>query len=162
MPNSSSDSTPVRGTPPSRRQFFHKAGLTAGVGHWLAGAEAATNKRSYVAGRFGLELDGVFRGFLSSFEGGNITADVVTEATGTDRIQRIQLSNPKIEPDTSNKEIDHRTFSNTLSPGRSAIRRSSERSPVRTTGRQEVGPSAHRLKASTSVRKSSSSCPCGA
>lgn len=109
MANSSSDATPVSGTGPSRRQFFHTAGIAAGgiyaltapshAGPWVAGAEAA-EKRSYIAGRFGLELDGVFCGMVSAFEGGNLAADVVVLRQGTDRFPRKQLGNLKIEPIT--------------------------------------------------------------
>lgn len=109
MANSSSDAMPVRGTTPSRRQFFHTAGIAAGglyalaapslAGPWVAGAEAA-EKRSYIAGRFGLELDNVFCGMVSAFQGGNITADVVVERQGADRLPRKHLGNLKIEPIT--------------------------------------------------------------
>lgn len=109
MANSSSDATPVNGTSPSRRQFFHTAALTAGgmyalaapslAGPWVAGVEAA-EKRSYIPGRFGLELDGVFCGMVSAFEGENLAADVVVVRQGTDRFPRKQLGNLKIEPIT--------------------------------------------------------------
>lgn len=108
MANPSSDSTPVSGTNPSRRQFFHKAGLTAGglyalagpslAGPWVSGAEAAEKPRSYVAGRFGLELDGVFCGLINAFEGGNYAADVITSVQGTDRFPKKILGPVKVEP----------------------------------------------------------------
>ena len=79
MANSSSDATPVSRTSPSRRQFFHTAGIAAGglyalaapslAGPWVAGAEAAVDKRAYMAGRFGLELDGAFCGMVRAFQG---------------------------------------------------------------------------------------------
>lgn len=110
MANSSSDATPVSGTSPSRRQFFHTAGIAAGglyalaapslAGPWVAGAEAAADKRSYIGGRFGLELDGAFCGLVSAFQGGNIVADVVLGQPGPDRFPRKHLGNLKIEPIT--------------------------------------------------------------
>ena len=111
MASSSSDSSPVRGSDPSRRQFFHAAGLTAGglyalagpslAGAWVAGAEAVETKpRSFVAGRFGLELDNTFCGTINQFEGGNYTADIISTTQGTDRIPRKSLGAPKIEPIT--------------------------------------------------------------
>ena len=115
MPNSSSDSTPVRDAGPSRRQFFHKAGLAAGGLYalagpsifrpWVSAAEAA-EKRSYVGGRFGLEIDKTYCGAISQFEGGNFTADVVSERPGTDRIPRKHLGTPRIEPITVETGLD--------------------------------------------------------
>ena len=55
-----------------------------------------------------------------------------------------------------------RPASTTTSPGRSATRRSSDRSPAWTVTRQPVGRSRRWLNASTSARKSSSSGPFGA
>jgi hypothetical protein len=108
MANSSSDATPVSGTGPSRRKFFHTAGIAAGglyalaapslAGPWVAGAEAAVDKRAYIGGRFGLELDNAFCGMVSAFQGGNITADVVLERQATERLPRKHLGNLKIEP----------------------------------------------------------------
>lgn len=108
MATSRSDSTPLGGTTPSRRQFFHSAGLTAGglyalagpslVGPWVSGAEAAELKRSYVGGRFGLELDGGFCGLINGFEGGNYAADIATSTVGTDRFLRKILGTVRVEP----------------------------------------------------------------
>jgi phage tail-like protein len=116
MPNSSSDSTQVRDAGPSRRQFFHKAGLAAGglyalagtaiLQPWVSAAEAATDKRSYIAGRFGLELDNTYCGAINQFEGGNFTADVVSERPGADRIARKHLGIPRIEPITVETGLD--------------------------------------------------------
>ena len=116
MPNSSSDSTPVRDAGPSRRQFFRKAGLAAGglyalagpsiLRPWVSGAEAATDKRSYIGGRFGLEIDNTYCGAINQFEGGNFTADVVLEGPGTDRIRRKHLGTPRIEPITVETGLD--------------------------------------------------------
>lgn len=108
MRNSGSDSTPVRDASPSRRQFFHKAGLAAGglyalagpsiLRPWVSCAEAATDKQhAYVGGRFALELDNTYCGTLNQFEGGNFTADVITQPVGTDRVKRKLLGAPKIE-----------------------------------------------------------------
>jgi phage tail-like protein len=41
--------------------------------------QSASNKRAYVSGKFGLELDGVAAGLLRSCDGGAIDSDVVTE-----------------------------------------------------------------------------------
>jgi hypothetical protein len=116
MPNSSSDSTPVRDAGPSRRQFFHKAGLAGGglyalagpsiLRPWVSGAEAATDKRSFIGGRFGLEIDNTYCGAINQFEGGNFTADVVLEGPGTDRIRRKHLGTPRIEPITVETGLD--------------------------------------------------------
>ncbi len=115
MPNSSSDSTPVRDAGPSRRQFFHKAGLAAGglcalvgpsiLGPWVSGAEAA-EKRSYVGGRFGLEIDKTYCGAINQFEGGNFTADIIVEKIGQERIPRKRLGTPRIEPITVETGLD--------------------------------------------------------
>src|SRR5712691_13068046 len=115
MPNSISDSTPVRDAGPSRRQFFHKAGLAAGgvyalaspsiLRTWVSGAEAA-DKRSYVGGRFGLEIDKTYCGTVNQFEGGNFTADIVSERQGQDRIPRKRLGTPRIEPITVETGLD--------------------------------------------------------
>jgi len=116
MPNSSSDSTPVRDASPSRRQFFHKAGLAAGGLYalagpsirrpWVSAAEAADKQRSYVGGRFGLEIDKTYCGAINQFEGGNFTADVVPERIGQERIPRKHLGTPRIEAITVETGLD--------------------------------------------------------
>jgi hypothetical protein len=116
MPNSSFDSTPVRDAGPSRRQFFHKAGLAAGglyalagpsiLRPWVSAAEAAEKQRSFVGGRFGLEIEKTYCGAINQFEGGNFTADVVSERVGQDRIPRKHLGIPRIEPITVETGLD--------------------------------------------------------
>jgi hypothetical protein len=109
MANSSSDAAPVSRTDPSRRQFFHTAGIAAGglyalaapslAGPWVAGAEAATDKRAYMSGRFGLELDNAFCGLISAFQGGNLVAEVVTTRQGPGFPTK-RLGPVKVEPIT--------------------------------------------------------------
>lgn len=117
MANSSSDLVQIGGTSPSRRQFFHAAGITAGglcalagpslAGPWVAGAEAVESKqRAFVAGRFGLEIDGAFCGMINQFEGGNYTADVVSVTQANDRTPRKTLGIPRIEPITVEAGFD--------------------------------------------------------
>jgi phage tail-like protein len=115
MRNSGSDSTPVRDASHSRRQFFHKAGLAAGglyalagpsiLRPWVSAAEAA-DKRSFVGGRFGLEIEKTYCGAINQFEGANFTADVVSERVGQDRIPRKRLGIPRIEPITVETGLD--------------------------------------------------------
>ena len=105
--------------PQSRREFLRKAGkvgFTAGwllaagspmlAVTWISQAGAVIAKRSYVPGRFALELDGLHCGFLSAFEGGNITADVVSELMGPDLIQRKHLAGLRVEPITIECGLD--------------------------------------------------------
>lgn len=60
-------------------------------------ATMATDKRSYVAGSFALEIQGVTAGFVKSVEGGDASADVVTEKLGTDFIARKHLAGVKYQ-----------------------------------------------------------------
>lgn len=53
--------------------------------------------RPAAAGRFAIDLDGIFGGFLYSVEGGHATADVVVEELGPDNVQRKHLGNVKYE-----------------------------------------------------------------
>jgi phage tail-like protein len=62
----------------------------------------ARDRRSYVAGRYGLELDGQFAGWIESVEGGHATADVVVEKMGPDRIQHKHIAGLKYEDITVN------------------------------------------------------------
>ncbi len=55
------------------------------------------NKRSYVAGKFALELDGNRAGWLHSFEGGMPTAELVNERTGPDPLTHKHISGVKYE-----------------------------------------------------------------
>lgn len=49
-------------------------------------APQAATARSYVAGKFGLTLEGVLIGWLRSAEGGSATSEVVVEKVGSDHI----------------------------------------------------------------------------
>src|SRR5687767_13383123 len=68
------------------------AGQVAGQRPILAGEQ-----RTYGAGRYAIELDGVNAGWLNSAEGGYATADVVNERVGTDRIIHKHLAGVKYE-----------------------------------------------------------------
>lgn len=61
----------------------------------LVGAGSA--ERSYVSGKFALELDGVFAGWVYSAEGGHAVADVVTEKLGGDYLAKKHIANVKYE-----------------------------------------------------------------
>lgn len=53
--------------------------------------------RGYVSGRFAMTLDGVHAGFLHETEGGDATADVVTEKVGPDHIAKKHIAGVKYE-----------------------------------------------------------------
>lgn len=53
--------------------------------------------RSYIAGKFALELEGVSAGFLKSVQGGGISADVITEPSGPEYFARKHIGQPKYE-----------------------------------------------------------------
>jgi hypothetical protein len=90
----------------ARRNFLRstaRAGL-AGLGapallaHGIGAYGATTDKRSYIAGRYALELDGAVVGMLSAARGGNWVSDVVVEKVGPDHIRRKHLAGARIEP----------------------------------------------------------------
>ena len=87
---------------PSRRDFLRTMGLLTG-GALVSGvpllslAADAVRREGFATGRFGLELDGAFAGFLSSVEGGSGVADVITLRSGGDLIPRKQLGAVKYE-----------------------------------------------------------------
>lgn len=54
-------------------------------------------KGSNRAGAFALELEGSVVGYLHSYEGGNIYAEVITEPPGPDGIQKKHLGQPQYE-----------------------------------------------------------------
>lgn len=58
--------------------------------------------RGYTAGRFALDLDGQFAGWVSSIEGGHATSDVVVEKVGPTLIQHKHLAGVKYEDVTVN------------------------------------------------------------
>jgi hypothetical protein len=90
----------------TRRNFLQstaRAGLAglmapALASHWAAAYSATTDKRSYVAGRYALELDGAVVGMVSGARGGEWLADVVLEKPGPDRIRRKHLAGVRVEP----------------------------------------------------------------
>ncbi|TLY26456.1 MAG: twin-arginine translocation signal domain-containing protein [Nitrospirae bacterium] len=92
---------------PSRRDFLRRAGLTAGglltltapnlFGKWVDHAVAA-DQRTYVAGKFALELDGQAAGFGYSVEGGAAVGEVAIIAMGANQIPNKQLTNLRYEP----------------------------------------------------------------
>jgi phage tail-like protein len=55
------------------------------------------NKRAYTAGRFAMDLNKQFAGWISSIEGGHATSDVVVEKLGADMIQHKHLAGVKYE-----------------------------------------------------------------
>lgn len=63
---------------------------------------ATNDKRAYTAGKFALDLNGDFAGWVSSIEGGHATADVVTEKVGSDLIQHKHIAGVKYEDITVN------------------------------------------------------------
>ena len=58
---------------------------------------ATNNQRSYTAGKFALDLNGDFAGWVSSIEGGQATADVVVEKVGSDLVQHKHIAGVKYE-----------------------------------------------------------------
>ena len=68
------------------------AGLILG-----AGQAAAADTRSYVAGNFFFNLEGVKAGFLKSVEGGGVTADVISETGGATYYVKKHIGTPKYE-----------------------------------------------------------------
>jgi hypothetical protein len=58
---------------------------------------AAPDKRTYVAGKYGLELSGRFTGWVNSVEGGHTTAEVVAESTGFRGVETKHIAGVKYE-----------------------------------------------------------------
>jgi phage tail-like protein len=92
----------------SRGEFLARgagiAGLAVGAGVWAGGmvkatsAEAASDTRSYTAGHFQLDLDGIPIGMLKSFDGGAVSAEVVEEEIGPEEfIAKKHIGNVKYE-----------------------------------------------------------------
>lgn len=61
-----------------------------------------TDKRSSTAGKFGMELDGQFAGWVESVAGGHAVADTVIEKVGSGQIQRKHIAGVKYEDVTIN------------------------------------------------------------
>jgi len=55
------------------------------------------DKRGYVAGKYGIELDGILAGWVGSVEGGHATSDVVAEKLGPDHIVHKHIAGVKYE-----------------------------------------------------------------
>ncbi len=102
----------------TRRRFLGTAagatGVALGAAVWGANQAAAAavpgeatqrlmaDKRSFVAGNFTLELDGVSAGFLKDADGGHAYSDVVVEKLGPDHIARKHIGGVKYEDITVN------------------------------------------------------------
>jgi hypothetical protein len=103
MKRNDSDSVPDSQFP-SRRGFLRTMGLLTG-GALVSGspllslaAEAVVkDARSFTGGRFGLELDGAFAGFLLSADGGSGVGEVITTRSGGELIPRKHLGAVKYE-----------------------------------------------------------------
>jgi hypothetical protein len=86
----------------SRRTFLGRAAgaaavaAGAGVGAGaFAGSAAAADQRTYTAGRFSLDIDGVSVGKFVGLDGGERELDVVLDAVGTDYYQHKHVANIK-------------------------------------------------------------------
>jgi len=55
------------------------------------------DKRGYIAGKYGIELDGIMAGWVGSVEGGHATSDVVNEKLGPDHIIHKHIGGVKYE-----------------------------------------------------------------
>jgi len=63
---------------------------------------ATSTGRAYIAGKYGLELDGTKAGWIQSVEGGHASSEVVVEKLGPDHIARKHLAGVKYEDITVN------------------------------------------------------------
>jgi phage tail-like protein len=63
----------------------------------VVAAPVTADGRSYTAGKFGLDLNGVFAGWAQSATGGDATTDVVTEKVGVDNVAKKNLGNVKYD-----------------------------------------------------------------
>lgn len=68
-----------------------------GINSLTAGGAVTGGSRTYVAGKYMLEIDGVKCGFVNSFSGGNVSAEVIQEPVGPDHIVRKHIGQPKYE-----------------------------------------------------------------
>ena len=69
----------------------------SGAGASDVGVAAAGAARGFAAGNYAIEIDGLAAGWVMSAEGGQATADVVTEKIGGDGIQKKHIGNVKYE-----------------------------------------------------------------
>src|SRR6266568_81890 len=94
----------------TRREFLWRAlpgAAVAGAGltmlrPWVSLAAdpqltPGKTERGYTAGRFALEIDGQFAGWIESVEGGHATSDVVGERAERESIQRKHIAGVKYE-----------------------------------------------------------------
>jgi len=56
-----------------------------------------SDKRGYVSGKYAIDMDGNFAGWVQSVEGGHATSDVVAEKMGADHIIRKHIAGVKYE-----------------------------------------------------------------
>ena len=63
-----------------------------------AEAQQPPTARSYNSGKFGLEVDGQFAGWVASVEGGHATSDAVVEPTGAGGVQTKHIGTIRYEP----------------------------------------------------------------
>jgi len=101
-------------TTTSRRRFLGTAagatGVAIGAAVWGANQAAAAaipgepaqrlpaaDKRSFVSGKFALELDGIGAGWLNDADGGQAFSDVVVEKVGADHVAHKHLAGVKYE-----------------------------------------------------------------
>src|SRR5512141_2907143 len=103
----------MEGQGTSRRRFLGTAagatGVALGAAVWGAGTAAAAvtgtdgpkplmaDRRSFVAGRYALDIGGATTGWVHDVEGGHETADVVNEKQGTDGIIHKHIAGVKYE-----------------------------------------------------------------
>lgn len=74
---------------------FLSAGIVLVRGQ--VGATKVNPSRSFVAGNFGLELDGKVVGFVRSVEGGNVIAEVIEERAGPTFFTKKHIGAPKYQ-----------------------------------------------------------------
>src|SRR6266568_803117 len=95
----------------TRREFLGRSlpgAVLAGTGLTVLqpllsfAADQQKEQRGYTAGKYGIELDGQFAGWIYSADGGDATSDVVLERLGPDNIQHKHLAGVKYEEITLN------------------------------------------------------------
>lgn len=85
-----------------RRDFLKQVGTGAAAVAALSKlveqpSQGATSYRGFTAGKFSLQLDGAHVGWIQSFEGGQATADVVTEKVNDGTVAHKHLAGVKYE-----------------------------------------------------------------
>jgi hypothetical protein len=71
--------------------------VAVGLALFLGIGSSVSDKRGYVAGKYGIEIDGIMAGWLQSAEGGSATSDVVVEKLGADSLQKKHIAGVKYE-----------------------------------------------------------------